>query len=135
MSTVNLTDMDADTVEAILLDCHAPNEIEKGFTPDPIHQLLNPHLIADRDAVLNAIADRFPVYCTWILRLTDQHYRYHFCISNAHTQDGDCIFVSCDLHETGYTINLPKINIGSPSDAIYFAKGINAINEWAVEAA
>jgi hypothetical protein len=134
MTTITLTDIDADTVKSIIRNCHAPNEIETGFTPDPIHTMLEQHMIIDRSAVINAIADRFPVYCTHIVKGLDVIH-YHFMIANAKNANGDWIRVHCDLDLDGFKIVMPNLNITSSVDAINFAKAINAITEWAVEAA
>lgn len=134
MTTTTLTDIDADTVKSIILNCHAPNEIETGFTPDPIHTMLEQHMLIDRTAVISAIADRFPVYCTHIVKGLDAIH-YHFMISNAKNANGDWIRLHCDLDHDGFKIVMPNLNITGSDDAINFAKAINAITEWAVEAA
>ena len=128
MTTITLTDIDADTVKSIIRNCHAPNEIETGFTPDPIHTMLEQHMIIDRSAVINAIADRFPVYCLEIREETTRM-RYYFEISSINLR------VWCDISRYGFIIHTPGIEFTNADDVIGFAKGMNAITEWAREAA
>lgn len=130
------TKFDQQCATAIINLCETPNDIETGFTPTPINQLLIEHrdVYDYQDNVIALIDDRFPVHCTHIVKGLDALH-YHFIISNARTDTGDAIFLHCDLTMNGFEIVIPQVRVASFTDAVNFAKGINAITEWAVEAA
>lgn len=114
----------------IIASCDAPNIIETGFTPTSISELLRNRMedISSTDAVLSVIADRFPVYCVEI-REEMNRMRYLFEISTI------ALRVWCDMRIDGFKIYAPAMELTNADDVIGFSKGMNAITEWAREAA
>jgi hypothetical protein len=121
---------DRSVAAEIIASCDAPNIIETGFTPTPISELLRNRMedISCTDTVLSLVADRFPVYCLEIREETTRM-RYYFEISSINLR------VWCDISRDGFIIHTPGIEFTNADDVIGFAKGMNAITEWAREAA
>ena len=124
--------------ETILARCESPNTIETGLTSTPIFdgdEIWELDSVEEHHQILTRIAQRFPVNCSRITRITERHHAYTFIIAEMPKYVGyETIRLEIKHGTTSggeYEISGASMKINSIAEATAYAKAINAIAEFA----
>lgn len=133
MTTTTTIDSIAET---IIARCESPNTIETGLTPTPIADCFDLDVEYDEyQKIISTIAKRFPIICSHITRITENHYAYTFLIAEMPKYVGYETIRLEIKHDTisggEYEISTATIKINSVVEATAVAKAINAVAEFA----